>query len=183
MTNATKPAKTKKIDSAVQIFQRHLPTRDSMTKKEWRALVVADMKKELDVSNAGTLGMYFAWSDQLVTGRTAKQYNRTAPRAAKAKQPAKGIKNGDATEDELNKLVMGAPKPKKAAAKKAPAKKAAAAPKPKKAAAPKTNKKTSDTELDKLAAQFEAAVKAAQKKPAKKVAKKAPAPSFGVAKL
>jgi hypothetical protein len=184
MTN-TKTAKTKKIDSAVQIFQRHLPTRDSMTKKEWRALVVADMKKELDVSNAGTLGMYFAWSDQLVTGRPSKQYNRTAPRAAKAKQPAKGIKNGDATEDELNKLVMGAPKakkaaaPKKAAVKKAPAKKAA-----KVAPMPSTKKKTSDTELDKLAAQFEAAVKAAgQKKPAaKKTAKKAPAP-FGVAKL
>ncbi|AMQ65989.1 hypothetical protein AAY80_116 [Stenotrophomonas phage vB_SmaS-DLP_6] len=182
MTNATKTAKTKKIDSAVQIFQRHLPTRDSMTKKEWRALVVADMKKELDVSNAGTLGMYFAWSDQLVTGRTAKQYNRTAPRAAKAKQPAKGIKNGDATEDELNKLVMGAPKPKKAAAKKAPAKKAAAKKTAKVAPMPKT--KPGNKDLDALAAQFEAAVAAAQgKKPAKKVAKKVAAPSFGTAKL
>lgn len=146
MANSTAPKvhKPKKIDGAVEIFKRHLPTRDTLSKREFRANVVADIKKELDVTSAGTLGMYFAWSDQLVTGRGPKQYIRTAPRApkgsVKAKQSAKGAAHGEATDAELNKLVAtfgaavktaqkkGAAKKaatKKTTAKKAPAKKAA----------------------------------------------------------
>lgn len=100
--------KTKKIDTAVQIFQRHLPARRYLTKKEFRALVVADMKKELDVTATGTLGMYFAWSDQLVSGRTAKQYNRTAPRRPKGsvKARAAAVASGEEPSDAaLNKLA------------------------------------------------------------------------------
>jgi hypothetical protein len=101
------------------------------------------MKKELDVANAGTLGMYFAWSDQLVSGRSAKQYNRTAPRKPKGSVKAKkaAIAAGtEPSESELNKLVnefnkgvaaaqakgkkSSAVTGKKTAAKKAPAKKA-----------------------------------------------------------
>lgn len=138
------PQKSRKIDQAVAIFTRHLPTRESLPKRAWRALVVADIKKELEVSNPGTLGMYFSWSDQLVGGRTAKQYNRTAPRATRAasaaKAPREGAEAGDASEAELNKLAnamspvadKGAEEVsndtaplKKAASKKAPAKKTA----------------------------------------------------------
>lgn len=100
--------KTKKIDQAVEIFKRHLPTRDSLSKKEFRTAVVADLKKELGVTNAGTLGMYFAWSDQLVSGRTAKQYNRTAPRKAKGSVKARKAAQAsgeEASDEQLNKLV------------------------------------------------------------------------------
>ena len=144
----TQPAKTKKIDQAVEIFKRHLPKRDTLSKKEFRALVVADIKKELNVTTAGTIGMYFAWSDQLVSGRGAKQYNRTAPRAAKGSVKAKAaaIASGETPSDaELNRLVnefgkavsnaQAKSKPAakssitgKKAAKKAPAKKSAAKP-------------------------------------------------------
>ena len=136
----TQPAKkVKKIDTATRIFERHLPNRDTMTKKEFRALVVADMKKELGVSNAGTLGMYFAWSDQLITGRAAKQYNRVAGRKPKsvpeAAATAPKVKAPTSDEDDkLNKLAnafikAAAPRTaaaKKAVSKKAPAKKAEA---------------------------------------------------------
>lgn len=119
--STTKAAKTKKIDLAVQVFTRHLPTRDTMTKREWRALVVADMKTELGVTNAGTLGMYFAWSDQLVTGRGAKQYNRTAPRAPKGSVKAKkaAVASGEtASDDELTRLANEFSRGVAAAAKK-----------------------------------------------------------------
>jgi hypothetical protein len=128
-SNTTKAHKPKKIDGAVEIFKRHLPTRDTLSKREFRANVVADIKKELDVSSAGTLGMYFAWADQLVTGRGPKQYILTAPRApkgsVKAKQSAKGAAHGEATDAELNKLVASFGAAVKAAQKKGAAKKAA----------------------------------------------------------
>lgn len=104
-SNDTKTRKPKKIDSAVEIFKRHLPTRDTLSKREFRANVVADIKKELNVSSDGTLGMYFAWADQLVTGRPAKQYNRTAPRAPKRSVKANGASPDEATDAELNKLA------------------------------------------------------------------------------
>lgn len=143
MTEVTKaPRKVKKIDQAIEIFKRHLPKREGMAKREFRAMVVADMKKELNVTNAGTIGMYFAWSDQLVSGRAAKQYNRTAPRAAKGSVKARkeAVASGEApSEDELTRLAnefsrgVAAAAKKKPAAKKAPSKKAA-----KKSAMPKT---------------------------------------------
>lgn len=137
----TKARKPKKIDSAVEIFKRHLPTRDTLSKREFRANVVADIKKELNVSAAGTLGMYFAWADQLVTGRGPKQYIRTAPRApkgsVKAKQSAKGAAHGEATDAELNKLVASFGAAVKAAQEKGAAKKAATKKPAKKAAAKK----------------------------------------------
>lgn len=116
----TTPVKVKKIDAAVEIFKRHLPTRDTLSKREWRALVVADMKKELDVAKAGTLGMYFAWSDQLVSGRQSKQYNRTAPRRTPKQVASAAAAPDDATVNSLvndfNKAVAKAP-PKKPAKK------------------------------------------------------------------
>jgi hypothetical protein len=135
--------KTKKIDQAVEIFKRHLPTRVSLSKKEFRAAVVADLKKELGVTNAGTLGMYFAWSDQLVSGRTAKQYNRTAPRKPKGSVKARKAAEASGeqpTDDQLNKLVNEFNKGVAEASKKKtsvtgkPAKKTTA----KKSAVPKT---------------------------------------------
>lgn len=146
-SNTTKTAKPKKIESAVEIFNRHLPKRATLTKKEFRALVVADIKKELDIKSDGTLGMYFAWADQLVTGRGPKQYIRTAPRApkgsVKAKQSAKGAAQGDATEDELNRLASQFAAGVKAAQKKGSAKKAPA----KKPVAKKAAKKSAPINL------------------------------------
>ena len=127
-TPAAKTPKTKKIDLAVEIFKRHLPTRDTLSKRDFRAAVVADMKKELDVANAGTLGMYFAWSDQLVSGRQSKQYNRTAPRRTKAAVAAAAAAPSD---EDMNKLVnefnkaVAKTAAKKPAAKKAVSKKGA----------------------------------------------------------
>ena len=122
-TPAAKTPKTKKIDLAVEIFKRHLPTRDTLSKRDFRAAVVADMKKELNVDSAGTLGMYFAWSDQLVSGRTAKQYNRTAPRRSKAAVAAAAAAPSD---EDVNKLVNEFNKAiAKTAAKKGAAKKGA----------------------------------------------------------
>lgn len=137
-TPAAKTPKTKKIDLAVEIFERHLPTRDTLSKRDFRAAVVADMKKELDVTNAGTLGMYFAWSDQLVSGRQSKQYNRTAPRRTKAAVAAAASapsdKDMNALLNEFDKAIA-ATAAKKDVAKKPAAKKAT----PKKGVAKKLN--------------------------------------------
>lgn len=106
-TAEPKAVKTKKIDQAVEIFKSHLDKRETLSKKEFRNLVVADMQKQLGVTNKGTLGMYFAWSDQLVSGRGAKQYNRTAPRRAKGANVARDAKdeNGKTEEERLNEAV------------------------------------------------------------------------------
>ncbi len=141
-TPAPKAPKTKKIDLAVEIFKRHLPTRDTLSKRDFRAAVVADMKKELDVSNAGTLGMYFAWSDQLVSGRQSKQYNRTAPRRTKAAVAAAAAAPSG---EDINKLVNEFDKAvAKTAAKKKPAAKKAVS---KKAVSKKGAPKKANTNL------------------------------------
>lgn len=108
-TNNTTPVttKVKKIDQALVIFKSHLSKRETLTKKEFRNLVVADMSKQLNVTNKGTIGMYFAWADQLVSERAAKQYNRTAPRKAKGSNVTRDAKdeNGQTEEDRVNDAV------------------------------------------------------------------------------
>lgn len=84
-----KNTKTRKIDRAVEIFKKHLPKRDTMTKREFRALVTAEMKETLELTSAGTIGMYFAWADQLSTGRAAKEYMRKGePRKKRSEKEA-----------------------------------------------------------------------------------------------
>lgn len=77
---STTTPKVKKADKALEIFRRHLPTRDTMDRHAFRAAVISDFKREMKVTNTGTLGMYFSWADKQVTGRQTKQYNRTAGR-------------------------------------------------------------------------------------------------------
>lgn len=123
----------KKIELAVDIFTKHLPTRESTPKREWRAKVVAEIAETLGVTNKGTLGMYFAWSDQLVSGRSAKQYNVTAPRRSRkgAEQEASPVETKPAPKaaarrasetSNIDQMIarMGAPatKPAKSGSKK-----------------------------------------------------------------
>lgn len=100
-------AKTRKIDTAVDIFKNHLAKRETMAKKDFRNLVVADISKTMGITNKGTLGMYFSWADQLVSERGAKQYNRTAPRKAKGANVTRDAKdeNGQTEEERLNAAV------------------------------------------------------------------------------
>lgn len=104
--------KPRKIDQAVAILTRFQDQRTALTKKEFRTLCVDAIKKELDVSNLGTIGMYFADADIIVTGRAPKLYNSTSGtrKANKVKTPkvaaAKPNPNkGTASEDQLNKLA------------------------------------------------------------------------------
>lgn len=109
--------KTKKADAAFAIFASHLPKRETMKKREFRAMVVEDMAKQLGITNKGTLGMYFAWSDQVITGRKAKVYSRGDGSRAR-----KGSAQDAKTQKALNEAAaafaaVGAPV-KKAAKKK-----------------------------------------------------------------
>ena len=72
--------KEKKMTLATEIYQKHLPKKDKMTKREFRALVVEDFKKHLGLENPGTIGMYYSIVDKRVTGRAFKTYNRVAER-------------------------------------------------------------------------------------------------------
>lgn len=99
----TTTKKITKLDQALEIFNRHTSNRASLSKKEFRAVVVADFKKELGLTNPGTIGMYFGQADQLVTNRTPKQYNRTAPRRTTKAVTAR--KNAAISDGELNRLA------------------------------------------------------------------------------
>lgn len=101
----TKVAKVKKSDQAFQIFRFHLPKRDTMTPKQFRAGVVAEMKKKMGVTNAGTLGMYFSWADKYVTGRPKKQYNRVGGRS---KTPKNAVNADGKTEQQAMSVAMDA---------------------------------------------------------------------------
>jgi hypothetical protein len=78
--------KEKKMSVAIDIYtemqKKHAKALNSgkMTKREFRAEVVAEMSKRLGVTNNGTLGMYYSVADFRVTGREAKKYNRVATR-------------------------------------------------------------------------------------------------------
>jgi hypothetical protein len=76
-TNDRQP---KKMTLAVEIYEHHLPKKEKMSKREFRALVVEDMKKKLGITNSGTVGMYFSIADKRVTGRDFKNYNRVPER-------------------------------------------------------------------------------------------------------
>lgn len=79
--NATPERKEKKLTIATEIFTKLLPKREKLSKRDFRALVIAEMARKMNLSNPGTLGMYFSVSDALVTGRKFKKYNRVAERA------------------------------------------------------------------------------------------------------
>lgn len=96
------PKKVKKSDQAFAIYEKHMHLKDTMKKREFRAIVVAEMSKELDVTNKGTLGMYFAWSEQVVAKRPRKIYSRGDGARAR-----KGAHLDEQTQMELNKLAMG----------------------------------------------------------------------------
>jgi len=99
MSTQEKSAKSKKSDLAFSIFAKHLPTRDKMKKREWRAMVIKDMSETLGVTNMGTLGGYFSWSDQVITGRPCKVYSRGDGARAK-----KGSRVDENTQAELTRL-------------------------------------------------------------------------------
>jgi hypothetical protein len=80
--SATPAAKVTKLDRAVAIYKKHQPK--NLARKDFRAVVVAEFRKELGVTNLGTLGMYFGQCDQIVNIRTPKHYNITAPRKTRA---------------------------------------------------------------------------------------------------
>jgi len=94
--------KVKKCDQAFSIYQKHLPQKDAMKKREFRAMVVAEMSEQLGVTNKGTLGMYFAWSEQVITARPAKVYSRGDGARAR-----KGSRLDDQAQADLNKLALG----------------------------------------------------------------------------
>jgi hypothetical protein len=104
--------KSKKSDQAFAIFKKHMHLRDSMKPRAFRTLVVEEMSKELGVTNKGTLGMYFAWSQQVVGGKPRTVYSR-----GDGARRAKGANDVQKQQDELNKLMMGVGAKKKAAKK------------------------------------------------------------------
>ena len=99
MSTQENTPKQKKSDIAFAIFAKHLPKRDTMKKREFRAMVIEEMSKALGVTNKGTLGGYFSWSDQVNTGRSAKVYSRGDGARAR-----KGSQVDDKTNAELTRL-------------------------------------------------------------------------------
>ena len=95
-----KPAKTKKYEQAFAIYEKHLSKKDTMKKREFRAMVVAEMSEVLGVTNKGTLGMYYAWADQKITGRKAAVYSRGDGARAK-----KGTVVSEETSANLNRAA------------------------------------------------------------------------------
>lgn len=98
MSTPKKPAKTKKTVLALAAYNKFLPKKDSLAKREFRKLVTEEMKKTMDIENPGTVGMYFSWAEKQITGRPTKVYSRGD--GARRKGP----KVDDKTNNELNKL-------------------------------------------------------------------------------
>jgi hypothetical protein len=127
--NAQPERKEKKMTIAIDIYtklrNKHQAALDSgkMTKRDFRAKVVAEMSEKLGVTNLGTLGMYFSVADFRVTGRAAKQYNRVASRGpnltpeqraerqaqqAAIKEAAQKVKSGKPISGELAQVAVDA---------------------------------------------------------------------------
>jgi hypothetical protein len=88
--------KEKKLTIATEIFQKLLPRREKLSKKDFRALVISEMGRQMGLSNPGTLGMYFSVSDALVTGRKFKKYNRVSNRAPNRTEEEKTLMANEA---------------------------------------------------------------------------------------
>lgn len=83
MSTTNRAPKRLKIDVAVDAYNKYIDQKDKLPKREFRALVVKQIAKDLGTDVKGTLGMYFAWADRKINNRPAKHYNRTGGRAAK----------------------------------------------------------------------------------------------------
>jgi hypothetical protein len=80
VTESKADRKEKKMTQAVEIYQKLLPKKEKLSKRDFRALVVEEFRKKLGLENSGTIGMYFSIADKRVTGRDFKSYNRVAER-------------------------------------------------------------------------------------------------------
>jgi hypothetical protein len=78
--SAASERKEKKMTQAMEIYQANIAKKDTMTKREFRALIVEQFKQKLGLENAGTIGMYYSIVDARITGRKFKSYNRVAER-------------------------------------------------------------------------------------------------------
>ena len=73
---STSEKKTKKSVLALNAYNKFIDRKDSLPKREFRALVVEEIKATLNIDNPGTVGMYFSWAEKQITGRPAKVYSR-----------------------------------------------------------------------------------------------------------
>lgn len=106
--------KTKKYVLALDAYNKFYPQKDSLPKREFRKLVVEEMRKTMGLNNAGTEGMYFSWAEKQITGRPAKVYSRGDGARAK-----KGDRIDEKTQAELTALSNAFAGASKRAAKKA----------------------------------------------------------------
>lgn len=150
-------AKVKKTTIAENIYRELLPQKEKLSRKEFRKLVVTEIGKQLGVTNAGTLGAYFAHAQVIVGGKPVTFYNVTAPRAkrgqgAAPRKTAKSRKDNPAAdaaaanESNLNRLAATMGAAPRAAKKTAP-KKATPAKKAAKKSAPKKKKVKVETNI------------------------------------
>lgn len=113
MSTQENSPKAKKSDIAFSIYAANLHKKDSMKKREFRKMVIEQMSEALGVTNMGTLGGYYSWSEQVITGRPAKVYSRGDGARAR-----KGSLVDEKTNAELTRLSNSFAAPAKRASKK-----------------------------------------------------------------
>lgn len=108
--------KTKKSVLALAAYSKFLDQKDALPKREFRKLVVEEMKSTMGIDNAGTVGMYFSWAEKQITGRPAKVYSRGD--GARARKGAAADAKTTAELNALSNAFAAAAAPKKATKKK-----------------------------------------------------------------
>jgi hypothetical protein len=105
--------KTKKYVLALAAYSKFQDQKETLPKREFRKLVVEEMKSTMNIENVGTVGMYFSWAEKQITGRPAKVYSRGDGSRAR-----KGDRVDEKTNAELKRLSNSFPSVSRKAAKK-----------------------------------------------------------------
>lgn len=89
-----------KLALALEVYQANIPAQDTMTKREFRAMVTDQMRNALGIPNApyGTIGYYFATAQQLVT-HNRRRYVRSDPSKKTVPSPSSAQESASATQD------------------------------------------------------------------------------------
>ncbi len=91
--------KVKKSTLALNAYAKFMDQKDELPKREFRKLVVEEMRATMGINNPGTEGMYFSWAEKQLTGRPTKVYSRGDGARAR-----KSDRVDEATNAKLNEL-------------------------------------------------------------------------------
>lgn len=91
-----------KVDLAVKVYRSNMNAEVGMKKREFRSMVIAKMRNELQLPDApyGTMGYYYAIARQIVTGN-----RRRYVASSHTKSQHQSAQKSQTEEDHLNDVL------------------------------------------------------------------------------